>query len=594
MNPTLHDAALWFAEHPFVLGLAKGALLLVLAALLSAALAKSRLSAAARHAVLASGLVCALLIPCLSFVPAGLSFRWQIPAAAEIAAPPPAAAVVEKAVPAGPSAASPALETSARRAQAGWGTVLGRVPAVPWFAAFWALGVLVVAGIILAGHVRLRLSARRMQPVRDARMLRFFEAECARQKTRASLWTATDETLAPAAFGAFAPARVILPASATAWSGTNLRAVLAHELAHVARCDWPMKLLAQALVALYWFHPCAWWVARRMEEEAECACDDRVVAGGAASCDYADCMFQLARTLRASPTPAWSRASTPFHSFLQRRIAMLLEPSRNRRPLGATSVLLCAFLAACVGIGAGLCACQAQQPASAKGTEPGGKTTVHGSDGYAASVRFEYADGEKEAKTVLCKGKDIVHTFPGAAAASFSPDGRYLLLQEQAADDDCQWFVWNLKESLRSGKMGGRFAASAQWSKDSKSIHFIANPELGKDSSYVMDKIAWRTEAYSDDDCIEENPKLMEEYLKHAKQNPIPPEFGEAVATISEVGELEPGRYGYAIAYQANGRAYAQNVISSKKPVEGQKIRIRYEKDEPILYVELDEIKLEK
>ena len=33
--------------------------------------------------------------------------------------------------------------------------------------------------------------------------------------------------------------------------------------------------------AMYWFHPAAWWVARRLQLERELACDDRVIAAGA-------------------------------------------------------------------------------------------------------------------------------------------------------------------------------------------------------------------------------------------------------------------------------------------------------------------------
>jgi hypothetical protein len=49
--------------------------------------------------------------------------------------------------------------------------------------------------------------------------------------------------------------------------------VLAHELAHIARRDYLVWLLAQVGVALHAYHPLIWWLAGRLREEQECAAD---------------------------------------------------------------------------------------------------------------------------------------------------------------------------------------------------------------------------------------------------------------------------------------------------------------------------------
>ena len=56
--------------------------------------------------------------------------------------------------------------------------------------------------------------------------------------------------------------------------------VLAHELAHVQRFDWPLQLEAEGVCAALWFNPIAWVVARRLRDEGERACDDVVLALG--------------------------------------------------------------------------------------------------------------------------------------------------------------------------------------------------------------------------------------------------------------------------------------------------------------------------
>ncbi|HEY3245886.1 MAG TPA: M56 family metallopeptidase [Phycisphaerae bacterium] len=51
------------------------------------------------------------------------------------------------------------------------------------------------------------------------------------------------------------------------------RAVICHELAHLRRRDHWIRWCQLTACALYWWHPVAWWVRRRLSEEAELCCD---------------------------------------------------------------------------------------------------------------------------------------------------------------------------------------------------------------------------------------------------------------------------------------------------------------------------------
>ncbi len=589
---SLHEALLWLSRHPLAFGLAKGALLLCAVCALAEILAKTRLSAAARHAVLAGGMACALLVPLMAFVPAPAAVRWELPAQETLAT------VETQATRRALAARAPgdfvAPPASSAAPENTWADQIARVPSWVGLAALWAAGALVVAGFIARNHLRLLLSIRRMAPAHDPRLLDCFAREKARHGAAAELRLSADPDVEPATFGVFAAARVVLPASATNWPQADLRAVLAHELAHVARRDWAVKLATQAMVAVYWFHPAAWRIAARLEEEAECACDDRALASGSAPCDYADCVISLARTLRAHPSPAFARASAPFTAFLQRRITMLLDPSRSRRPLRPAALFLGAVLAAPLILVFGSASCTASPDSAQKMPD------AIRANGYEAATcaypegKAGVEPGATPLKTVLRKDGKEVRSFPDTEADSFSPDGRYLLLREVAADDDCQWRLWDVQASRGSEKIGGRWSHKATWSENSKSIHFtVENKELGQDSDCRLDKIQWGKEG-SEYDYDAEGAQAMAEHAEHAKRNPIPPGFGEAVATISQVDEMEPGLYGYSISYVANGKPYGQNVFSDKKPVDGQQIRIRYQKDEPLLHVALDELKYEK
>jgi beta-lactamase regulating signal transducer with metallopeptidase domain len=58
----------------------------------------------------------------------------------------------------------------------------------------------------------------------------------------------------------------------------QVEALIAHELAHVARLDWLWNGVQCVVESLLFFHPAAWWLSRRIRLEREQACDDLAVA----------------------------------------------------------------------------------------------------------------------------------------------------------------------------------------------------------------------------------------------------------------------------------------------------------------------------
>src|SRR5947208_3060266 len=79
-----------------------------------------------------------------------------------------------------------------------------------------------------------------------------------------------DDEVMPFTFGTLRPA-IVLPAAASRWPADRRRAVILHELAHVARADCFAQRLATLACALYWPHPGIWWAARRLRIERELA-----------------------------------------------------------------------------------------------------------------------------------------------------------------------------------------------------------------------------------------------------------------------------------------------------------------------------------
>ena len=92
--------------------------------------------------------------------------------------------------------------------------------------------------------------------------------------------------------------RVILPVDWRAWPGEKLQAVLAHELAHARRRDPLIALLAAINKCVFWFHPLAWWLERRLAVLAEHAADDAAIAVSPDPQSYARVVLEVASSLQ--------------------------------------------------------------------------------------------------------------------------------------------------------------------------------------------------------------------------------------------------------------------------------------------------------
>jgi hypothetical protein len=139
---------------------------------------------------------------------------------------------------------------------------------------------------------------------------------------------------------------LVLPQGAQDWPEERLRAVLLHEMAHVARGDWLTQFLARLTCALYWPLPPVWFLAHRMEQESERACDDRVLCAGVAPSDYAHALLEVVRMMRTNKAASSTAvAIVRRRAQVQDRLRQILAAGRNRRA-ASPPVIVTALLAA--------------------------------------------------------------------------------------------------------------------------------------------------------------------------------------------------------------------------------------------------------
>jgi TonB family protein len=191
--------------------------------------------------------------------------------------------------------------------------------------------VVLVAGVLGLGLVRVRRLSARATPVSDATWLHLRDQIAARYGLAREIRIAcTDARDLLATWGVLRP-QVLVPRDAGGWTEARVHVVLCHELAHVRRHDWLVQMGAEALRAVLWFNPLAWIVCRRLRRESEQACDDEVLRIGVVGRDYATHLLALARQCRR-PRATWAAVLPMAHpSTLERRIVAMLNPRLDRR-----------------------------------------------------------------------------------------------------------------------------------------------------------------------------------------------------------------------------------------------------------------------
>ena len=94
---------------------------------------------------------------------------------------------------------------------------------------------------------------------------------------------------------------ILLPADWRDWDAQKFEAVLAHELAHVARRDALTQRMAHLYRAIFWFNPLAWWLNRHLATLAEQASDEAALSSGADQKHYARTLLDFFDALRTGP-----------------------------------------------------------------------------------------------------------------------------------------------------------------------------------------------------------------------------------------------------------------------------------------------------
>jgi len=152
--------------------------------------------------------------------------------------------------------------------------------------------------------------------------------------------------LRPVIFLPLEIARVLTP--------TEMRAIIAHELAHIRRFDYLVNIVQGVFESALFFHPATWWLSFRVRDEREYCCDDIAVQHCTSRLEYARALSSLEELRHGGANLAL--ASTG--GSLMKRIGRLFDtpateahPARFLAPIVSLAGL--AVVLALVGVGCG-------------------------------------------------------------------------------------------------------------------------------------------------------------------------------------------------------------------------------------------------
>ena len=153
----------------------------------------------------------------------------------------------------------------------------------------------------------------------------------------------SNELPSPISWGVVRP--VILLNAEAADSHEEAEAIITHELAHVAHFDWAKLLLARVAIAIFWFNPFVWLLAREAHQLREEAADDAVLATDIEDTDYARLLVGVARH-ECRGLLIGAHGVAPARNSLARRVKRVLDGAVKRAPGGWQWGSAAAFFAA--------------------------------------------------------------------------------------------------------------------------------------------------------------------------------------------------------------------------------------------------------
>lgn len=223
----------------------------------------------------------------------------------------------------------------------------------PWLPRllFVGLGCGAILGLLqlVGGLLSVRAYGRRSKPLDDPGLLDLVHCLQAELCLTGSVELRENDDLVTAATIGWSRPLILLPAVWRDWTEDQRRAVLAHELVHIARGDYLTCVLGQLCLAVHFYHPLVHWLAGRLRLEQELAADATAAMLSGGRKLYLQSLAELALHTKERSLGWPAHTFLPTQGTFLRRIDMLRDsnlvpaaPASFRRGLrwGAAGLLI--------------------------------------------------------------------------------------------------------------------------------------------------------------------------------------------------------------------------------------------------------------
>lgn len=217
----------------------------------------------------------------------------------------------------------------------------------------WLCGSLAFGAALIFGSMRVnaKLTEKLSEPS-DSLRFKYIEL-CGEMKLRRTPALFISESAkSPLLCGFFSP-MVLIPAEIPVGEDF-ISPILAHELTHYRRGDLWLNLIAAAAKSLWWWNPLVHIAAKKLSDEIELSCDEKVLEGvsDSARLNYGGAMLEVVRSFKPGKTKAGLTTQySPSGKTVKARLDNILDPTKKRRGyiLVALTLIACIFAGCFVG-----------------------------------------------------------------------------------------------------------------------------------------------------------------------------------------------------------------------------------------------------
>lgn len=132
----------------------------------------------------------------------------------------------------------------------------------------------------------------------------------------------------------------------------QVEAILAHELAHILRCDYLINILQSFVDIVFFFHPGVRWLSNNIRTEREICCDDIAVEVMGDSVNMANALANVGKWQTQHPRLAMNATGKKEQLFQRIRRVSKMKQKGTRSSEGLISACVLGLLLVFVGIGA--------------------------------------------------------------------------------------------------------------------------------------------------------------------------------------------------------------------------------------------------